>query len=124
MGRVRTWGPTLAWAVFIILVMTTPARSTPPAFSVPGLDKLVHAVLFAVLMWLASHAQRTEGGAARIRWSLVATLAVFATLVELSQALVPGRVPDGLDWMANLTGIGLMAYMTSTAAPRRRETLS
>ena len=73
-----------------------------PEPTVPGADKVVHGIVFALPVLLA--------GAARLprwRWLAVA-LAVHAPVSELIQhTVLPHRSGDPLDVLADLVGVGL-----------------
>jgi VanZ family protein len=70
---------------------------------VPGLDKLVHALIFGVVLW----AGRRAGLPDRV---LVPALVVHAVVSELVQAtLLPGRSGDPADVAADLVGVAVVA---------------
>lgn len=123
MQRLRTWGLTLAWAAVIVAVTAAPASTLPSAPLLPGLDKLVHAVLFGVLAWLALSARARDHGIRVPLWILVVSLATFAAADEGLQRLVPGRGADWMDWMADMAGV-LIAVWLYAMAPARREIVS
>jgi VanZ family protein len=123
MSRPRIWGLTLAWAVLLVALTVSPAPSSPLAPPVPGIDKLVHAVLFGVLTWLALQARERDRALRMPLWLLVAAIAVFAGVDEGMQQFVPGRAADVLDWTADVAG-SLLAVWLFRSAPRRREMMS
>ncbi len=94
-----------AFAVLVSLaVLFAPASDVPSA--PPGVDKLVHGLLFA-------------GLAVSGRWAGVARgvlgvlLVVYATVSELVQELTPlGRTASVGDWLADVTGlvVGLVLW--------------
>jgi hypothetical protein len=45
-------------------------------------------------------------------FSVVGMLVLFAAATECLQSIVPGRSPDVVDLIANLTGIGVMSLVT------------
>lgn len=70
---------------------------------VPGLDKLVHALIFGAVLW----AGRRAGLPDRV---LVPVLVVHAVVSELVQAiLLPNRSGDPADVAADLVGVALVA---------------
>lgn len=76
-----------------------------PGWSIPHFDKLVHAggyfVLAGLTYWV--YVSRREN---TVKW-LTLWLAVFsihAVVDELTQALVPDRTPDLLDWISDTIG--------------------
>jgi VanZ family protein len=89
-----------AFAVAVVVslvVLFTPASGVPTALD--GVDKLVHAALFAVL---AGTGRWAGAGAAR----LAVALAVYAAGSEVIQGLAPlGRSGSLADWIADAAGI-------------------
>jgi VanZ family protein len=101
-SALRTRSP-LARAVFAaaigvsLVVLFTPASGVPTA--PPGVDKLVHATLFAAL---AVSGRWAGLGAVR----LAVALAVYAAGSELIQGLTPlNRSMSLADWVADAAGI-------------------
>jgi VanZ family protein len=100
----RRWWPPVAWAAVVLLLTSIP-MSSGSVDDIPGIDKLVHAVLYGVLGFLATRAssERTRG------WQPVAATLlgalVFAALDEWHQSFIPGRSADPLDWVADAFGL-------------------
>ncbi|MGE3165818.1 MAG: VanZ family protein [Planctomycetota bacterium] len=89
----------------------------PPLF--PHADKVVHALLYAILLGCFRWAfvPRTPA----VRWvplSLAFTLA-YAVVDEVHQSYVPGRSPDAADLAADFAG-ALVAAAALVAVGRRR----
>ncbi|WP_255574632.1 VanZ family protein [Austwickia sp. TVS 96-490-7B] len=81
------------WALY------TPSVGGPPLF--PGVDKVVHVVLFAVPVLAAA-------GVWRRWWWGAVICAIHAPVSEIVQALwVPGRSGDPWDAVADLVGVSL-----------------
>lgn len=97
-AALRAWGPAVAWAAVIF------AASSRPSVGVDlgsGLDKVAHFAAFAVLGLALGRGREASG------WPWAAALALgllYAATDELHQALVPGRVPDAADWVADALG--------------------
>lgn len=99
--------PRLAWRLAfalalcgvtaLLLVPTPPTPPGPPGYN----DLLAHAVLFAILAWLATQALPTAP-----RWRLVLALIVYGATMELLQAGV-GRSPSLWDLAADAVGASL-----------------
>jgi VanZ family protein len=104
----------LAVLLFYWLTMTV-ASHLPIDFSrVNGLDKVLHCTAFAGLTFLAGRMSLRSAGTA---WSLVAVFlaaGVYATADELSQLLVPLRVCDVHDWLADVCGAGMGVIVAGT----------
>lgn len=103
--------------VLTTLILLTPASVVAAltgvpvddrAVSVPGADKLVHALLFAALALLAPPFRLALPG-----------LAAYAVATELLQGLVPGRSPDALDLIADLVGLAAGAVAARRFASRK-----
>ncbi len=103
----------LAFAVLLnLVVLYAPDPGTPPA-STPGLDKLVHAGIFALLVFTGLRAGLSP------RWFLPVALA-HAVISEIVQAaLLPHRSGDATDALADAVGIAL-GYALHRRWPGRR----
>ena len=103
-GR-RVWFLAAAWAVTIFLLSSIPGRSMPQV-EVLRYDKVVHAVVYAVLGGLLFAAIRQSSSLTRGR--VVAIAALFAVVYgltdEFHQLFVPGRSAELNDALAD--GIG------------------
>lgn len=95
-----------AWSVLALYVgMVSFAALRPPSDGpgIVGLDKLLHAGAFAVLMVLALLASRGRHVGACLAGCLA-----FGGVIELAQWLMPyGREPSLADMAANGVGIAL-----------------
>lgn len=76
-----------------------------PGAGVPGLDKAVHLVVFALTVfaagWLLAPRKRFPMG-----WIVIAAV-LHAALIELIQLALPQRSGDGLDILFDVIGIAL-----------------
>lgn len=115
----RTGAPWVRRATFVAVLALQAAvlywPSTPePAVAVPGLDAVVHLLVFAAAAW----AGRWAGVPLR---PLVAGLVAHAVLSELVQhALLAHRSGDPADVVADLAGLGLGLLLPAPARWRRR----
>jgi hypothetical protein len=108
----------LARGTFAVVVLVSLAVLFAPESDVPsappGVDKVVHVVLFAALA--------ASGRWAGIGWRVLASLLVlYAALSEVLQGVTPlGRSSSVADWLADvagvLLGLGLWGWL---ARPRR-----
>jgi VanZ family protein len=102
--RARRMWLTLAWSsallVFIVSLIPPPGPATE---RLVGLDKPLHAVMYAGLMFCYSKAY------AKSLWLLLAlALLGYGGLLELLQQFTPDRDPSIPDAIANLLGISIM----------------
>ncbi len=103
--------PHLLWMVVIFMLSSLEPQDIPVAPPFPFFDKLVHALLFGILV-LTHHpparARLTPG-----EWlpCAVVSAAVFAVSDELHQLLVAGRDADVWDVVADGVGIFAAALM-------------
>lgn len=98
----------------IFAASSIPGRSVP-APPILGWDKLVHAVVYAVL---AALLVRATGG----RLALALAIAIlYGVTDELHQALVPGRFADPFDALADAIGALLGVASTLAFSPRAKE---
>ncbi len=106
-ARVAAWGLVAGWAAAIFAASSIP-RGAPVPLPGAGVDKFVHAGVFAVLGGLAAVALRAEGQARR-RAAVFGALAaiVYGGLDEVHQAWTPGRAMDIEDVLAD--GLGAVA---------------
>lgn len=101
----RRWLPPALWAAFLLVLTSLPGDAVPEVGDVPpGTDKLVHAVLYAVLGWLVARAISHPRHPAGSFILIMLGLAVFAALDEWHQAFIPGREPNVMDWVADVSG--------------------
>jgi VanZ family protein len=126
-SAVRRWGPSVSWTVMIVLATSVPGDAIPHVPRIPGIDKVVHLVLYATLGWLVggaladARATFSFGAAARA----FAVIAVLAAVDEWHQQFIPGRGADALDWTADVMGAALglalaaLHPLTNTARARR-----
>ncbi len=116
--RVRGRLGRAAFAVAVVVslvVLFTPASGVPTA--PPGVDKLVHAALFAALAGTGRWAGPRPAG-------LVVALAVYAAGSEVIQGITPlNRSASLTDWIADavgiLLGLALWALVTGRNRPAR-----
>lgn len=100
------WSFAFAWAALIFGLSSRSDVPEPGAWWIPPhADKVVHALLFAVLAWAIALALRCS----RFSWKSAAFIAwisasAYGATDEWHQRSVPGRSPDVLDWVADTVG--------------------
>ena len=105
------------WAALILVCTSVPIPASAPGTGIPGLDKVVHFSLYAVLGWLVARARgvRRDGAFA---WMLA--IAAFGALDESHQHFIIGRSPELADWLADAAG-GVVGFLMAASASLRRE---
>lgn len=100
------WAPAVSYMA-LIWALSSMALPDVPIDRFPFRDKGVHAVEYAVLAFLVTHAALlTWPDRARSRIAALALLVTsgWGVLDEIHQAFVPGRSSDLLDLVADLVG--------------------
>lgn len=119
--RIGRWAALVAWACVILISTSLPGAAVPAG--PPGMDKVGHFVMYAVLGLLAIRAVLggAESGLRTVALTLGA-IAAFAAIDEWHQRFVPTRAPDVADWAADLAGatvgVGSMAIFTLRRSAR------
>jgi VanZ family protein len=113
------WTTAVLWAVLIEALVLWPS---PPSVSTDlwglGVDKLVHATLFAVQAWLVARALAGQG---RPVWPAWVGAALFGAVTELQQHFIPSRSMELGDLLADTVGAVVGFVVFAALAPRRRE---
>ncbi|HEY0817336.1 MAG TPA: VanZ family protein [Rhizobacter sp.] len=117
----RAWQVLLALLLVAVCLLAFSTR--PPEPLSTGWDKLNHAVAFAVLAMTAMLAFPRAGRAAGAMAMVLVGLMAFGGLIEVVQALIPGRSGEWLDLLADALGIVAGVIVTlpllGAAYPRR-----
>ncbi|MBH16576.1 MAG: aspartate--tRNA ligase [Gemmatimonadetes bacterium] len=104
--RIVAWAPPLLWMGFLFFLSGLEIES---GLLFPGLDKLVHVVLYAVLgvslAWSRWRTASTIPG-----YQLVLVGVVYGYLDEWHQSFVPGRFPSWEDGLADVIGLTIGFY--------------
>jgi len=124
--RLCRYGAAVIMTLLIPVLSLLPARffahiAGPPPF--PGMDKLIHALMYAALTAALLHALSPP---ARVRYLWAFRLALAASLyglvMELCQKILTDtRSLDPLDAFANMTGAFVIALLACAWARRRRK---
>lgn len=106
---VYRWGAVGIYLFMLLFLSTIPGNaqsSSGLTVMVPFLpfpilnDKMLHLMIYFPLGWLLA--------LTGLRWWKVLLIgALMATLDECYQGLIPGRMPDVMDWLADMAGISL-----------------
>lgn len=112
--------PPLVWAGIIVGLS---AQSQPADIELPsGADKVIHAGVYFVLGALTARALRGyDFPAVKAARLALILCAVFGISDEFHQSTVPGRVPDMMDWAADLIGALIGAWTWVIFQARRQQ---
>jgi VanZ family protein len=94
-----------------LLSLSSMPESNLPRLDLPGLDKVVHFLLYAGLGWWWA-------GANLPRWLLVVACLGFGAVDELSQLRSAGRDASWWDWLADVLGFAFGAWLHLTLRKR------
>ncbi len=101
----KYWLPVIGFSILIILLSSIPGRVNP--FDFHFKDKLIHGLEYAVLAWLWFRAIRFSTSIhspLKIGMLTVLVCSIFGFLDESYQLLIPDRVSDKFDLLADATG--------------------
>jgi VanZ family protein len=115
----RYWLPVLLYIGLIFSMSSIHGSAIPTPF--PNVDKLEHLLEYSLFGLLAGRAIRfTLGGTRRLRaaWGTLLLGATVAALDELYQKRVPGRSSDPLDWLTDVTAVGIAILLTQVVSAR------
>jgi VanZ family protein len=109
----------IAHAGVIFYLSSRPGIDIPPPF--PHMDKCLHALVFGVLGFLVLGAMRPykQGYHRHHLIMAIAITAGYGILDEIHQHYVPGRMPDGLDVVADLVGALIGIWLMHKITRRR-----
>lgn len=111
---VRDVLPALAWTVTVFVFGGIPNPGPPVELDFP-IDKIEHAIAFAILQVLALRAFRYELPGILPRgmpWIAAATSTVVGAALELYQLTVPNRSAEFMDLVSDAVGAGIAAAIT------------
>ena len=114
------WAPPILWAAGIFGLSSISLPPKPPL--IPGLDKIAHAGLYAVLAYLLFRALLQERGLRPWRaaaWAFLLT-ALYGVTDEFHQQFTPNRSVDVVDWMADALG-ALSAFVAARLSRPRSD---
>lgn len=97
--RQPVWRALFWLAVLGGVVLALWPQPDPKAPWFPGVDKVEHALSFALLAWVGARA-----GYQRL-WLLAAGLLLLGGAIEVAQGFTATRSADWVDWLADAVGI-------------------
>ena len=109
----RYWMGVFLYCAGIFLLSSRPVPDIPTP-SIPGLDKIAHAVIFGGLVVLISVGLRRSNPGLRPMIQIfvpIGFVAVYGLSDEIHQFFVIERSFDLLDWVADITGACLAQWL-------------
>ena len=100
------WALAIGYAILILTVSSIPSKEFPVGMPL-HLDKVAHAVEYAILVLLVCRAWRNPTGKALVLIAFACT--IYGILDELHQHLIVGRDPNIWDVAADAVGCTLTA---------------
>ena len=113
---VLAWGPAVLWAAVLFFLSSLSDPPQPESFQLPGLDKVAHFGMYAVLGALLARGR--EAGGTPSHAAVLLLGALYGVSDEWHQSFVPGRQVSALDWAADLAGLAA-GYWTLLRLIRR-----
>lgn len=107
---IRVLNAHVPWILMMIVISVQSSMSNIklPDIGIDFIDKVIHLLVFGVLGWLIARGMYKSEHSFIRKHFLVITLiigGVFGLLDEWHQSMVPGRMADLRDWMADMAGI-------------------
>jgi VanZ family protein len=127
--KIRQLLPSIIWSLIILWIICMPGNSIPktPFINIPHFDKVVHAVIFAVLAFLVNYGlYRQNNTFIRKNHYTISIISgvIYGIITEWIQLkFIPGRSGEILDWVADVAGTiaGIIAfYLYLQFFPRSR----
>lgn len=100
--------PAVLWAA--VLLYIGGQSNVPTVETTLPVDKAAHFVMYGVLGYLATSGWLKTHQPRRLLWVLLLAMAVGAA-DETHQRVVPNRSSDIMDWIADVTGITVVALV-------------
>lgn len=117
LNYLKKFWKTSLWIFIIFYLLFSPGNTLPNSgtINIPHLDKLVHLIMFAVLILVFLIDSREYRNRILLALMFSLTILVFAGLSEYIQfKYIPGRSGNLLDFLADCCGIvvGILSYIS------------
>ena len=110
------WAPPFLWSILILCLTSIPnLQVTAPK----GSDTWAHFLVYAVLGVLTARAAELTSRRVLLLLAVIAGVSLFGAIDEWHQRFIPGRFPDGRDWIADSVGGAAGAVLFALAMPYR-----
>ncbi|MCB9204562.1 MAG: VanZ family protein [Flavobacteriales bacterium] len=104
----------VCWTAFIVYALTKEPSSLPRYkwLAIEGVDKVIHAILFAIEAWLVAWAFGRDRNWRPILWVLLFCTVLGGGLEWVQHQFIEGRTGDVWDLLADSVGavLGVMAF--------------
>ena len=112
---IRLLNAHLPWMLMMMVISVQSSMSNLklPDLGFNFLDKIIHLFVFGILGWLIARGMFKSGHPFIQKHFLLFTLligGIFGLMDEWHQSMVPGRMADIQDWLADITGIVLFGF--------------
>lgn len=96
----------IVWlATVLVLLLVPPGNlAAHESLKLPGLDKIIHFMLFAILTFLFAKAIEEHRLSMNV-WTLGLSISAFAGITEIAQTFIKNRNGDILDLCADVLGV-------------------
>jgi VanZ family protein len=104
----------VSWTAFIVFALTQEPSAIPRYkwLEVQGVDKVIHAILFALESWLVAWVFGRDWNWRTIMWVLLFCTVLGGGLEWVQHQFIEGRTGDVLDLLADSVGavLGVLAF--------------
>ncbi|WP_323757731.1 VanZ family protein [Roseivirga sp.] len=114
---IKQYWASLSWAIVLAVLMLLPQDSFPES-KLLSYDKIAHLGVFGILSFLVLLGKRNNKNKVRLEnkylLSSLTICVVYGLVLELLQSVVPGRMTDIYDLLANTIGaiVGVVVFST------------
>jgi len=114
---IKQYWASVSWAIVLAVLMLLPQDSFPES-KLLSYDKAAHLGVFAILSFLVLWGKRKKEGNVplknKYRFISLTICVVYGLVLESLQSVVPGRMTDIYDLLANTIGaiVGVVVFST------------
>ncbi|KYG78760.1 VanZ family protein [Roseivirga echinicomitans] len=114
---IKQYWASVSWAIVLAVLMLLPQDSFPES-KLLSYDKIAHLGVFGILSFLVLWGKRNNKGKVRLEnkylWNSLTICVVYGLILESLQSVVPGRMTDIYDLLANTIGaiVGVVVFST------------
>lgn len=114
---IKQYWASVSWALVLAVLMLLPQDSFPES-KLLSYDKIAHLGVFSILSFLVLWGKRNKKDKARLEnkylLNSLTICVVYGFVLEILQSVVPGRMTDIYDLLANTIGaiVGVVVFST------------